>query len=126
MRLLQDGEKVCGGYLRANARSLRYLTVSIIFNVGATILAALASAKVWSPYTAAMAAGASAVATATSGYYATVKDRIVHGEACAAALRALEVGLEYGHRDPDEVEKDYEGMLKQYPQILCYMPGAGI
>jgi len=45
-------------------------------------------------------------------------ERLPKGQLCTAQLRALDLSLEIQGREPDEVLKEYEDILKAFPDVI--------
>jgi hypothetical protein len=67
-----------------------------------------------------VAALLSLIATVSVGLVQQLKlgERVPQGQLCIGRLRALDVALAVGGREFKEIAKEYEGVVKEFPEVI--------
>jgi hypothetical protein len=122
---LNKAEKAVSKHKRANTTTL---VTSFTFSAIATLVAGITSAagpvigsgiEGWRAacIVAAILSFASTIITGISQQL-KLSDRLLEGSQCVAKLRTLDIGLTIGSRSWDDVIRDYEEIVKTYPQLI--------
>ncbi|HEX6070962.1 MAG TPA: hypothetical protein VFZ18_14100 [Longimicrobiaceae bacterium] len=126
-RIEQHLRSAEAAYQRLRRANLSLLTASLAATGLATVVAGLTAATGplagQGPPAWRWTCGAIAVVTALSGVFTgllqhlRLPERSAQALSCAARLRALHVALGLSRRDADEVAREYEEVVAQFPEF---------